>query len=225
MTIIKELPINERPREKGLLKGVGSLTDAELLAIFLRTGIKGKNAIELATELLTDFKGLKAILGADKKEFCKGKGLGEAKYIQLQAVLEMAKRYLREDLQDTQLFNSTTLAQDYLSSQLSQYPFEVFACLFLDNKYRLIQYEELFRGTINQSMVHPREVIRRVLHFNAAAVIFAHNHPSGDPTPSNSDQRITKRLQQALELIDTQLLDHIIIGQGRTCSMLDQGLL
>ncbi len=225
MATIKNMPLDSRPREKLLNQGAKSLTDAELLAIFLRTGIKDKSAIELAQDLLTDFKGLKPLLRANQTDFCKAKGLGEAKYSQLQAVLEMAQRYLHESLQKKQFIQSSETAKDYLASQLANYPFEVFSCLFLDNQHRLIQYEELFRGTINSASVHPREVIRKVLDYNAAAVIFAHNHPSGDPTPSSMDQQITQQLQKALTLIETRLLDHIIIGDGQTYSMLDHGLI
>lgn len=209
---ITDWAIEERPREKLLDKGAEALTDAELLAIFLRTGIKGKTAVDLARDLLNETGGLSSLLSADEKRFCQSKGLGQAKYAQLQAVVEMSRRYLQEKLQRGDAINNVEDVKNYLQSRLQHYPFEVFSCLFLDNKNRIITYEELFRGTIDSASVHPREVVRQVLYHNAASIILAHNHPSGVAEPSQSDIAITNKLKQALAMIDVRVLDHFIIG-------------
>jgi DNA repair protein RadC len=222
---IKEWPEDERPREKLLTHGAASLSDAELLAIFLRTGIRGKSAVDLARELLVQFKSLANLMGATQKEFCAGKGLGEAKYVQLQAVLEMSGRYLRQVLERGDPLNSATATRHYLKTRLYNYPHEVFACLFLDTRHRVIEYEELFHGTIDGTSVYPREVMRKAIHYNAAAVIFAHNHPSGVPEPSQADVRLTQRLKEALALIDIKVLDHFIVGDGEPRSLLELGML
>lgn len=222
---INTWPEDERPREKLLQKGPAVLTNAELLAIFLRTGVAGKSAVDLARELLVSFGSLKALLGADREHFCQGLGLGDAKYAQLQAVMEMARRYFTEVLQQGDALTSPEITKAYLNAQLRGYPFEVFACLFLDNQHRVIQWEELFRGTIDSASVYPREVVKRALHHNAAAVIFAHNHPSGVREPSRSDRLITDKLQQALALIDIRVLDHFIVGDGEPYSFAEHGLL
>lgn len=222
---IKDWRAEERPREKLLAKGSAALTDTELLAIFLRTGIAGKTAVDLARELLDDFGSLQALLQADQKLFCKSKGLGSAKFAQLQAVLEMANRHFAEILQRGNVLTNPEITKAYLSTKLRGYSYEVFACLFLDNKNRVITLEELFRGTINGASVYPREVVKRALFHNAAAVIFAHNHPSGVSEPSRSDQQITAKLKQALELFDIRVLDHFIIGDGQPYSFAEQELL
>ncbi len=222
---IKDWPADERPREKLLAKGSGSLTDAELLAIFLRTGIAGKTAVDLARQLLDEFGSLQALLSADQTQFCQGKGLGNAKYAQLQAVLEMAKRHFVEIMQRGNALTSPEATRAYLSAQLRAYSYEVFACLFLDNQHRVIQFEELFRGTIDGASVYPREVAKRALFHNAAAVIFAHNHPSGVNEPSQADKHITDKLKQALVLFDIRVLDHFIIGDGQPFSFAEHGLL
>ncbi len=214
----------ERPREKLLLKGAEALSDAELLAIFLRTGVKGFSAVDLARNLLSESGGLSQLLSANEQQFCQSKGVGQAKYVQLQAVVEMSRRYLSERMQRGDALNSVDDVKNYLKSSLQKYPFEVFACLFLDNKHRVIKYEELFRGTIDSSTVHPREVVRRALHHNAAAIVLAHNHPSGVAEPSQSDQMITDKLKHALGLIDVRLLDHFIIGDEVT-SFAERGFL
>jgi len=221
---IKDWPAAERPREKLLAKGAMVLTDAELLAIFLRTGIAGKTAVDLARELLDEFGSLQALMQADQAQFCHGKGLGSAKFAQLQAVLEMAKRHFVEILQRGDVLSSPQATKAYLSTQLRGYSYEVFACLFLDNQHRVIVLEELFRGTIDGASVYPREVIKRVLFHNAAAVIFAHNHPSGNTEPSQADKQITERLKQALALFDIRVLDHFIIGDGQPFSFAEHGL-
>ncbi len=176
---INDWPLHERPREKLLLQGAQSLSDAELLAIFLRTGTAGHSALDLARNLLTVFGGVRGILEAKTDDFCKQRGMGTSKYAQLQAALELSQRHMLETLQRSDCLTSSALTRDYIKSRMRSYPREVFLCLFLDNQHRVIAQEELFFGTIDGSMVHPREVVRRALHHNAAALIFAHNHPSG----------------------------------------------
>jgi DNA repair protein RadC len=222
---ITDWPAAERPREKLLQRGPKALTDAELLAIFLRTGTPGKTAVDLARELLTEFGSLRALLNADAQRFCQGVGLGEAKYAQLQAVLEMARRHYEEILQRSDALTSVDATRAYLNAQLRGYNHEVFACLFLDNQHRVIVFEELFRGTLDSAGVYPREVLKRVLLHNAAAVIFAHNHPSGVAEPSSADRQITAKLQQALQLFDIRVLDHFIVGDGSPYSFAEHGLL
>ena len=222
---IKDWPADERPREKLLLKGSEVLTDAELLAIFLRTGIAGKSAVDMAKDLLDEFGSLQALLDASQDQFCKAKGLGNAKYAQLQAVMEMAKRHFVEILQRGDALTSPQATRAYLTAQLRGYSYEVFACLFLDNQNRVILLEELFRGTIDSASVYPREVAKRALFHNAAAVIFAHNHPSGVNEPSQADKLITEKLKQVLILFDIRVLDHFIIGDGQPYSFAEHGLL
>ncbi len=220
---IRDWPVDERPREKLLQRGCSALSDAELLAIFLRTGITGKSAVDLARELLVEYGSLRALLAADRHRFCSSPGLGPAKYVQLQAVLEMGRRHLQESLQREDVLTSPDATRDYLRSRLRGYPYEVFACLFLDSRHRVIEYEELFRGTIDGATVHPREVIRRALAHNAAALILAHNHPSGVAEPSDADRRITRQIREALQLVDVRVLDHIVIGDGEMRSLAEMG--
>ncbi|MGJ0492322.1 MULTISPECIES: RadC family protein [Methylobacter] len=222
---IKDWPAEERPREKLLQRGSTALTDAELLAIFLRTGTPGKSAVDLARDLLADFGSLQALLDADLSRFCQANGLGSAKYAQLQAVLEMARRHFKEILRRGNALTSPDITRAYLSAHLRGYSYEVFACLFLDNQHRVIQLDELFRGTIDSASVYPREVARQALQYNAAAVIFAHNHPSGISEPSHADKQITEKLKQALALFDIRVLDHFIIGDGQPYSFAEHGLL
>lgn len=222
---IKDWPADERPREKLLQRGVATLTDAELLAIFLRIGTHGKSAVDMARELLIEYGSLQALLATERERFCQSHGLGDAKYAQLQAVMEMARRYFAESLQRGSVLNSPDATRAYLNAQLKGYSFEVFGCLFLDNQHRVIQWEELFRGTIDSASVYPREVAKRALHHHAAAVIFAHNHPSGINEPSQADKHITDKLKQALGLFDIRVLDHFIIGDGRPYSFAEHGLL
>ena len=222
---IKDWPAEDRPREKLLQRGSAALTDAELLAIFLRTGTPGKSAVDLARELLSDFGSLKGLLNADQQHFCRGLGLGSAKFAQLQAVLEMAKRHFKEVLDHGNALTSPEITKAYLSAQLRGYSYEVFACLFLDNQHRVIKLDELFRGTIDGASVYPREVVKQALYHNAAAVIFAHNHPSGITLPSQSDKQITEKLKQALALFDIRVLDHFIIGDGDPYSFAEHGLM
>jgi DNA repair protein RadC len=222
---ITDWPAAERPREKLILNGASTLSDAELLAIFLRTGCVGKSAVDLARDLLHQFNGLRPLLEADKKTFCQARGLGDAKFTQLQAVLEMARRHLSENLKRTNVFTQAEDVKNFLSAQLRHQQREIFAVLFLDNQHRLLAYEELFRGTVNCAHVHPREIVKQALQHNAAAVILAHNHPSGIAEPSHADCHITKEVSQALHLLDIRVLDHIIIGDGAISSLAELGLL
>lgn len=221
---ITDWPASERPREKLIEKGAAALSDAELLAIFLRTGVKGCSAVALARRLLDEYGGLKPLLNAGLQEFCRSHGLGQAKYAQLQAVLEMARRHLFESLQHGDALCSPQETRLYLQAQLQAYPQEVFAVLFLDNRNRVIRFDKLFYGTIDGASVYPREVVRKAIEYNAAAVIFAHNHPSGVAEPSQADQQITTRLRQALALIDVRVLDHMVIGD-EVVSFAERGLL
>ncbi|HEB78670.1 MAG TPA: JAB domain-containing protein [Methylothermaceae bacterium] len=225
MTTIRDWPEGERPREKLLVKGPQALSDAELLAIFLRTGTRGKTAVDLARELLARFGSLRALLNADLRRFTECKGLGMAKYVQLQAVLEMARRQLQETLNRGDAFTSPQQTRTFLLRQLRDYPYEVFAALFLDTRHRLIAYEPLFRGTVDGASVYPREVVRRALELNAAALILAHNHPSGVATPSAADRAITERLVAALTLFDIRVLDHLVIGDNEVFSFAEHGWL
>jgi DNA repair protein RadC len=221
---IRDWPAEDRPREKLLERGSAVLTDAELLAIFLRTGVKGKTAVDLARELLETFGGLRPLLKAEKQIFCAANGLGEAKYAQLQAALEMGRRHLHESVKRGDALSSPQDTRAFLAMHLRDSPSEVFACLFLDNRHRVIAFEKLFQGTIDGASVHPREVVKRTLHHNAAAIILAHNHPSGVAEPSQADERITRRLKEALELIDVRVLDHIVVGD-ELVSFAERGLL
>ncbi|MCU7892492.1 MAG: DNA repair protein RadC [Candidatus Thiodiazotropha sp. (ex Ustalcina ferruginea)] len=221
---ITDCPIDERPREKLLQRGAHSLSDAELLAIFLRTGVSGQTAVDLARSLLSEFGGLRQLLAANQQQFCQARGLGQAKFAQLQAVLEMSRRYLQQQLNESDSLTNPQQTRSYLQAMLRHYPYEVFSCLFLDNRHRIIRYEELFRGTIDGASVHPREVVKRALEHNAAALILAHNHPSGVAEPSRADQQITKRLKEALALVDIRVLDHIVIGEGEPVSLAERGM-
>jgi DNA repair protein RadC len=222
---ITDWPLNERPREKLLRQGSKSLSEAELLAIFLRTGIQGVTAVDLARQLLENFGSLKALLEADQVAFCSKPGLGPAKYALLQSVLEMANRYVLEDLEKNSALTSATKTRDYLTRELRGYGHEVFGCLFLDSQHRVIVFEELFHGTLDGASVYPRQVAVRALKHNAAALILAHNHPSGEANPSTADKQITNRLKQALDLFDIAILDHFIIGDGQAFSFAEHGLI
>ncbi|MGB5259317.1 MAG: DNA repair protein RadC [Gammaproteobacteria bacterium] len=225
MQSIRDWPAGERPREKLLKQGPGALSVAELLAIFLRTGVAGRNAVDLARELLASFGGLRALLEADRGMFCDQHGVGEASYAVLQAALELGRRHLQAELQRQDCLDSPATTRRFLASRLRHLPHEVFACLLLDNHHRVITFEELFRGTIDGASVHPREVVRLVIRFNAAAVILAHNHPSGVAEPSRADIQLTRRLTDALALVDVRVLDHIVVGEGDGVSLAERGLL
>lgn len=222
---IKDWPDNERPREKLLNRGAASLSDAELLAIFLRTGTRGASAIDLARELLRRFGGLRRLIAAPSAEFCACKGMGDSKYATLQAALEIGQRCLAERLARGEALTSPELARTFLRSKLQDLPHELFCCLYLDTKHRVISFEELFRGTIDGASVYPREVVRCALKHNAAAVIVAHNHPSGVAEPSAADNALTRRLREALAMVDIRLLDHLVVGDGEVASFAERGLL
>ncbi len=220
---MNSLPKESMPREKLLSHGAHALTNAELLAIFLRTGTQGMNVITLADHLLRDFGSLRNLFSATQQEFCTRKGLGEAKYVQLQAVLEMTQRYLSETLKRGEALTSPEQTKLYLSSVLRDRQREAFYILFLDNQHRVIRDEVLFEGTIDAASVYPREVVKRSLELNAAALILAHNHPSGVAEPSQADRRITRRLSDALELVDIRILDHFVVGDGDVVSFAERG--
>lgn len=222
---IRDWPEGERPREKLLARGPAALSDAELLAIFLRTGVAGKSAVDLARELVQRFGGLRGLLRADQKTFCEAKGLGQAKYVQLQAVLEIARRHLSETLAEPAGLKDPRQARDFLRARLRDLPHEVFAALFLDSQHRVLAFEVLAQGTLNAASVYPREVVKTALRHNAAALIFAHNHPSGVAEPSPADRSLTTRLKDALGLVDIRVLDHFVVGEGSPVSFAERGWL
>lgn len=221
---IKDLPTQARPREKLLQRGPQALSDVELLAILLRTGMAGKNVFHLAQELLQS-GGLSGLLNASPATFKNVKGLGPAKTAELLAVFEIARRALAERLQERQAFQSPASVKQYIQLHLAHKNHEVFAVLFMDSQNRLLAMEELFRGTLTQTSVYPREVVLRALHHHSAAVVLAHNHPSGSVQPSRADEALTQNLKACLALVDVRVLDHIIVGQGQALSMAEQGLL
>jgi DNA repair protein RadC len=222
---IAHWPVDDRPREKLIAKGADALSDAELVAIFLRTGVRGRSAVDLAREALARFGSLSGLFAADAGALTSVSGLGAAKYAQLQAVLEMARRALREKLERGSALSSPQAVRDYLRLRLHERPHEVFVCVFLDAQNRVLAVEELFRGTLTQTSVYPREVVKRALHHNAAALIIAHNHPSGIAEPSRSDEALTQALKQALALVDVKVLDHFVVGAGAAMSFAERGLL
>ncbi|AKO45183.1 RadC family protein [[Haemophilus] ducreyi] len=207
-------PSELMPREKLLTYGANALTDQELLAIFLRTGIKGLPVMQLANQVLTTFGSLRALLTADLNAFCQIKGLGQTQFIQLQASKEMTKRYLAQQMQMCETINTPHLAIMYFQAELEFEEREVFMVLFLDNQNRLIKKEKMFYGTINQATVHPREIIKEALKCNAAAIIVAHNHPSGNYTASQADRQLTQKIKAACHLVEVRFVDHIIVGKG-----------
>ncbi len=222
---INQWPNQERPRERLLQQGAHALSDAELLAILIRHGRKGQSAVDLSRKLLQQHKSLRGILNASLSEFCSELGLGTAKYCQLQAAAELGKRCLKEAVCNLPSIRHSQDAADFLIASLRDYQQEVFGALFLDNKHRVIQFEYLFYGTINTAAIYPREVIKRALFYNAAALIVAHNHPSGIAEPSTSDIAITDCLKQALALIDIKLLDHLVVAGNLAVSMANLGLM
>lgn len=222
---ITDWPAQERPRERLLAQGPHALSDAELLAIFLRTGMSGKSAVDLARELLHSFGSLTALTHASEAAFCAVPGLGPAKYAQLQAVMEMARRALKEQSKQRDALSSPQAVRDYLRLQLGAREYEVFIAVFLDTQNRVIAIEELFRGSLKETSVYPREVVKRALAHNAAALIFAHNHPSGVAEPSRADEAITQALKQALALVDVRVLDHFIVAAGGGVSLAERGLI
>lgn len=220
---IRDWPAAERPREKLLEQGSASLSDAELLAIFLRTGVSGRSAVDVARHLLSKFGSLRALLEADQPTFSRELGLGPAKFAQLQAVQEMGRRHMAERLRNKSALENPQAVRDYLKALLRHEQHEVFGCLFLDSRHQVLTFEALFHGSIDNTSVHPRQVVKRALANNAAAVILCHNHPSGNATPSQADRRLTKRLQEALLLVDVRVLDHFIVGDGDPLSMAEYG--
>ena len=235
---LKDLPLDAQPSEKLLARGPAALSDAELLAILLRTGLAGKGVLQLAQELLDDpvrdpatgrsagggFGGIAGLLHASSQDLQRIKGLGPAKRAELMAVLELARRAMAQQLREREVFDSPQAVQHYLQLHLAARPHEVFAVLFLDGAHRLIAMEELFRGTLTQTSVYPREVVLRALHHHAAAVVLAHNHPSGSVQPSRADEALTQTLKAALALVDVRVLDHVIVAPGAALSMAEQGL-
>lgn len=222
---IKEWPQAERPREKLLHNGAASLGDAELLAIFLRTGIPGKSAIEMARDVLLEAGSLRQLLNMSPSDMCKFKGIGTAKYVQFQAGLELGRRYLFEQMAKGDAITSPQVSRDYLSLQLRDKEYEAFFVMFLDSKNRVVHAEELFRGTIDNATVPVREVVKEALKHNAAALIVAHNHPSGIAEPSTADCRLTETLDAALGMMGVNLLDHFIVGDGEVTSLAELGVL
>lgn len=220
---ITDWPQDQRPRERLIRQGAAALSDAELLAVFLRVGVTGKSAVDLAREMLQYFGSLDALFGASLKEFSRINGLGPAKYAQLQAVMELARRALGEQLEDGALLNSTQAVSQYLRLLFKNRAYESFVVLFVDVRNRLIAIEELFRGTLDKASVYPREVVKAALERNAAAVILAHNHPSGDPQPSQADLVLTGALKEALALVDVRVLDHFVVAGTRTHSFAEHG--
>ncbi len=222
---ITDWPTAERPREKLIELGVEALSDAELLAIFLRVGVTGKSAVDLARDLLTQFASLNGIFAATEHELSQVHGIGTSKYVQLQAIFEMSRRALNEQLQQRDVFKSPQQVRDYLVLKLGGLTREVFLVLFLDTQNHLVATEEMFAGTLTKTSVYPREVVKRALHHNAASVIFAHNHPSGIAKQSQADELLTKELKQALALVDVRVLDHFIVAGNNTLSFSERGLL
>jgi len=223
MSII-DWPADQRPRERLVQHGAAVLSDAELLAVFLRVGVKGKSAVELGHDMLSHFGSLQSLFSAPLNCFSLINGLGPAKFAQLQAVLELAKRALAEDLKEGITLSSPQSVKNYLQLLIGNKTFESFAVLFLDVKNRLIQSEELFRGSLTRASVYPREVVKRALHHNAAGIILAHNHPSGIAQPSDADIQLTNELKTALAFVDVKVLDHIIVAGNKTFSFAEHGI-
>jgi DNA repair protein RadC len=223
---LKDLPADTRPREKLLARGAAALSDTELLALLLRTGTRGRGVLQMASEVLSAFGGFAGLLHTAAEDLKRIKGLGgSAKRAELLAVMELARRAMAQQLKQREVFSSPDAVKHFLSIQLARKPHEVFAVLFLDAQNRLIAMEELFRGTLTQTSVYPREVVRRALHLEAAAVVLAHNHPSGTVQPSRADEALTQTLKSALALIDVRVLDHVIVTQGDSLSMAEKGLM
>ena len=223
--LLKDLPQDARPREKLLARGPGALSDAELLALLLRTGLPGKNALQMGQELISTFGGVSGLLNTPAEALKKIKGLGPAKRAEIVAVLELARRALASQLQEKPVFSNPTAIREYLQLQLGGRDHEIFAVLFLDSAHRLIVLEEMFRGTLTQTSVYPREVVVRALALNAANVVLAHNHPSGVAQASRADEAVTQTLKAALALVDVRVLDHFIVTATASASMAELGLI
>jgi DNA repair protein RadC len=222
---ITDWPADERPREKLMLQGAPTLSDAELLAIFLRVGVTGMSAVDLARELLKEFGSLNGIFAASRAQLTQVHGMGDSKYAQLQAIFEMSQRALKEEMREKDVLASPLAVRDYLKLKLGGLTREVFMVLLLDAQNRVVATEELFSGTLTQTSVYPREVVKCALHHNAAAVIFAHNHPSGVADPSRADEILTRTLKDALALIDVKVLDHFVVAGNSALSFSERGLL
>ena len=222
---IKDWPASERPREKLLRGGPEALSDAELVALFVRSGTRGRTAVDLARGAIVAAGGLRGLLDLPRDDLYRLPGFGPARYVELQACLEIGRRHLATRLDRGEPLTSTIETARFLMAKLRHLPFEVFSCLFLDNRHRVIEFEELFRGTIDGTSVHAREVVRRALNHNAAAVIFAHNHPSGVAEPSQADRLLTDQLVNALSMIEVTVIDHFVVGDGDCASFVDLGLL
>jgi DNA repair protein RadC len=222
---IRDWPESERPREKLLQVGASALSEAELLAILLRTGTRGQSALDVARALLVQFGSLRSLLTAEREKVCRAKGLGTARYASLQAALELTRRHYQQLMMTGSALANPRATREFLRSRLRDLPHEVFCCVYLDNRHRVIAFEELFRGTIDGASVHPREVVKQALSRNAAAVILVHNHPSGLAEPSQADELITRRLKEALALVDIRVLDHVVVGDGVCESFAERGLL
>ena len=223
--LLKDIPPDARPREKLLAHGPAALADAELIALLLRTGLPGVSVLQLAQQMLDSFGGISGLLHASSDDLKRIKGLGPAKRAEISAVIELARRSLRQQLSERPLFDAPPKVKEYVSLQLAQRGHEVFAVLFLDAQNRLLKLEEMFRGTLTQTSVYPREVVKRALELHAAAVILAHNHPSGAAEPSRADEYLTQTLKSALALVDVRVLDHLVVGQGQVVSFAERGLL
>jgi DNA repair protein RadC len=222
---LDDWPETERPREKLLTLGAQALTEAELLAVLLQTGSPGRSALDTARQLLTQFRSLRGLLTADRPAFCSVRGLGLARYALLQAALELSRRHYAEQMRSGPPLANPRATREFLRTQLRDREHEVFCCLFLDNRHRVICFDEVFRGTIDGASVHPREIVKLALSRNAAAVILAHNHPSGVAEPSQADELITQRLRDALALVDIRVLDHVVVGDGSCVSFAERGLI
>ena len=222
---ITDWPASERPREKLLENGVETLSDAELLAIFLRVGVTGKSAVDLAREMLTTFGSLNGVFQARFQELCAINGIGASKYAQLQAIFEMSRRALAEEMRAQDVFNSASQVKDFLRLKLGNLRQEVFMVLYFNVQNQLITSEIMFTGTLTQTSVYPREVVKHALYHNSASVIFAHNHPSGVAKQSQADEQLTKQLKQALALVDVRVLDHFIVAGNEILSFSEHGLL
>lgn len=222
---IRDWPVGDRPREKLLNAGPAALSEAELLAILLRTGVRGRSALDVARALLGEFGSLRALLTADRQRVCEARGLGPARYVALQAALELTRRHYQEMMMVGSVLVNPRATREFVQLRLRDLPHEVFCCLLLDNHHRVLGFEELFRGTIDGAIVHPREVVKLALSRNAAAMILVHNHPSGVAEPSAADRVITGRLKEALALVDVRVVDHLIVGDGVCESFAERGLL
>jgi DNA repair protein RadC len=223
--VLKDIPADARPREKMLATGATSLADAELVALLLRTGLKGTSVLQLAQQTLDAFGGVQGLLHAQATDLLRVKGLGPAKRAEIAAVIELARRALSQELAQRPVFDMPAKVKSYLQLQLGSRNFEAFAVMFLDAQNRLLKFEEMFRGTLTQTSVYPREIVKRAIEVGASAVIFAHNHPSGMADPSQADERLTQTLKSALLLVDVRVLDHFVVGASEVVSFAERGLL